>query len=333
LNDLETRASNLAVASGSTIKDFSSEYSQLESRLDDIKKILGVEFDDKALKSLNAQLIQIENHLEFKKAKKLEYAQIEEWVKENEESKTHLANSHSNYTTLKESLDSLRQRTIELIESNKEGATNSIQRAGITSDQASDTLERATETYDSELKPLVEKLQEKLDGYKQNFEQKKTQLGEYYAHLSQNLTSALGGVSGLNLAVCGGVTNENTKCSAECGGSDCGGKCGTKLGKCNGLVDSYWKVVEARDQFLKSYDEQEVAFKRILTKLHRSNTKIGATNAEIERLLQETKKSLETVDNEKLKVKNLIAKVEQFSLSNSEKPKEIKSVSDKYKYL
>ncbi len=44
LEGLETRASNLAVASGSTIKDFTGEYDQLEGRLLDIKKILGVDF-------------------------------------------------------------------------------------------------------------------------------------------------------------------------------------------------------------------------------------------------------------------------------------------------
>lgn len=315
------------MASGSTIKDFSAEYNQLEYRLDDIKKILGVEYEDKALKSLSAQLTQIENHLEFKKAKKAEYAQIQEWVNQNEEIRSDLANSNSNYTSLKDNLDTLRQRTIELIESNKDGATNSIEKAASTSDQASNTLEQASAVYESELKPLIQRLQEKLDGYKENFEEKKSQLGDYYAHLSQNLTSALGSVSGLNLAVCGGLTNEETKCSEQCGGSDCEGKCGTKLGQCNGLVDTYWKVVEAREEFLKLYDEQENAFKRILTKLHRSNTRIGATNAEIERLLHETNKSLEVVNDEKQKVNDLISKVEEFSQSNSEKPKEIESVS------
>jgi len=44
LEGLEVKASNLVIASGSTIKDFSSEYFQLENRLTDIKKILGVDF-------------------------------------------------------------------------------------------------------------------------------------------------------------------------------------------------------------------------------------------------------------------------------------------------
>lgn len=321
------------MASGSTIKDFSTEYNQLESRLDDIKKILGVDYDDKELKSLSAKLTQIENHLEFKKAKKAEYAQIQDWVNENEEIRNDLINSNSNYTTLKENLDTLRQRTIELIESNKEGATNSIEKAGSMSDQASNTMEQASSVYESELKPLIKRLEEKLNGYQENFEEKKSQLGDYYTHLSQNLTSALGGVSGLNLAVCGAVTNEESKCSEQCGGSDCEGKCGTKLGECNGLVDTYWKVVAAREDFLKLYDEQENAFKRILSKLHRSNTRIGATNAEIERLLHETNKSLEAVNGEKQKVNDLIGKVEEFSQSNSEKPKEIESVSVKYKKI
>ncbi len=57
---LEEKASNLAVASGSTIKDFTAEYNQLETRLTDIKKIFGLNFNDKQLKSLSDQIANVQ---------------------------------------------------------------------------------------------------------------------------------------------------------------------------------------------------------------------------------------------------------------------------------
>ena len=57
LENLEERASNIAVASGSTITDFTSEYSLLESRLNDIKQIIPLNFTDRQLKALT-ELVQ-----------------------------------------------------------------------------------------------------------------------------------------------------------------------------------------------------------------------------------------------------------------------------------
>ena len=107
----------------------------------------------------------------------------------------------------------------------------------------SGSFQIASDSYENDLKPLIERLQQKIDGYNQVFSNKKAELREYYTTLSQNLTNALGGVSNLNQAVCGAITNELEKCSPVCGGSGCDGKCGTNSSQCSGLIDSYWKVV------------------------------------------------------------------------------------------
>jgi hypothetical protein len=60
LDSLEEKASNLAVGSGSAIKDFTLEYNKLEEKINDIKKILGLNFNDKKIKTLNDQLVYIQ---------------------------------------------------------------------------------------------------------------------------------------------------------------------------------------------------------------------------------------------------------------------------------
>lgn len=50
---LEDKASNLAVGSGSSVKDFTAEYAHLEDKLSDIRKIIPLNFTDRQLKSLN----------------------------------------------------------------------------------------------------------------------------------------------------------------------------------------------------------------------------------------------------------------------------------------
>jgi hypothetical protein len=60
LEGLEEKASNLAVGSGSSIQDFSSEYTQLEEKLNDLKKILSLNFTDRQLKTLSEKIQNIE---------------------------------------------------------------------------------------------------------------------------------------------------------------------------------------------------------------------------------------------------------------------------------
>ncbi len=60
MEGLEEKASNLAVGSGSSIQDFSSEYTQLEEKLNDLKKILSLNFTDRQLKTLSEKIQNIE---------------------------------------------------------------------------------------------------------------------------------------------------------------------------------------------------------------------------------------------------------------------------------
>ncbi len=60
LESLENKASNLAVGVGSTVKDFSVEYAQLDERLSDVKKILAMNFTDRQIKILSELIQNIE---------------------------------------------------------------------------------------------------------------------------------------------------------------------------------------------------------------------------------------------------------------------------------
>lgn len=60
MENLEEKASNLAVASGSTVKDFTHEYNVLLEKLQDIKKILSLNQTDRQIKSLNDILTNME---------------------------------------------------------------------------------------------------------------------------------------------------------------------------------------------------------------------------------------------------------------------------------
>lgn len=59
LDKLEEDASNLAVASGSSVKDFTSEYALLEDKLNDIRKIIPLNYTDRQLKMLNDLMTSI----------------------------------------------------------------------------------------------------------------------------------------------------------------------------------------------------------------------------------------------------------------------------------
>jgi hypothetical protein len=50
----------LAVGVGSTVKDFSVEYAQLDERLSDVKKILAMNFTDRQIKILSELIQNIE---------------------------------------------------------------------------------------------------------------------------------------------------------------------------------------------------------------------------------------------------------------------------------
>ncbi len=281
---------------------------------------------DKELSSLSARLAVIENHLEFKKAKKAEYAQISVWVKENSEIRDDLTMSMSNCSSLSEKIDSLREKTVGLAESSKQGAIDSIQRAATMSDSASVTLEAANKLVASDLKTLGKLLSQRINAYNEEFEGKNKILNEYYGILAQNLTDALGGVAGMNLVVCGEATNEVDVCGPVCGGAGCEGKCGTNVSACGGVMDAYWKVVNARKEFDDLYKKQESGFKKILTKLHGASVRLDGANKDVESLLKTTNTTLQNLNSKKNDVDVLIEKLVVFAENNEQKPKKISSV-------
>lgn len=129
-------------------------------------------------------------------------------------------------------------------------------------------MESVESKLDSELKPVLNTLKQKLDLSKENFEQSDKILKDYFNSVMQNLTDSMNGVFNLNEAVCGDATTDDQRCSAKCGGSQCDGKCGTNTTMCSGLVDSYWQLAQIRDNFDDLYSKQEMIFKRILTKVY-----------------------------------------------------------------
>jgi len=268
----------------------------------------------------------IENHLEFKKAKRAEYAQISEWASENADIREDLTMSMSNCTSLSERIGELREKTLELSESSRQGAVASAQNSAAVSNAASANFEIADKLAKGEMALLGEQLEERIKAYKEQFEARNKRLNEYYVSVSVNLTDALGGVAGVNLAVCGAVTNEVDVCAGVCGGAGCEGKCGSNGSECGGLMEAYRGAVAARREFAELYEKQEAEFKRVLTKVHVASTRLGAVNGDVENLLKTTTGSLQSLRVERAKVDGLIGKMKAFADGNDEKPKQISSV-------
>ncbi len=60
MESLEVKASNLAVGSGSGLQDYSAEYTQLEERLNDVKKAIKNNLTDATLRSINERIKNLE---------------------------------------------------------------------------------------------------------------------------------------------------------------------------------------------------------------------------------------------------------------------------------
>ena len=60
LDQLQQKISNVAVATGTSIDDFATEYMKLEAKLKDLKQILEAKETDPDIKKLNDTLIHIE---------------------------------------------------------------------------------------------------------------------------------------------------------------------------------------------------------------------------------------------------------------------------------
>ncbi|CAF0857038.1 unnamed protein product [Brachionus calyciflorus] len=326
LENLEERASNIAVASGSTITDFTSEYSLLESRLNDIKQIIPLNFTDRQLKALTELVQNINKQLELKKKSREKYYDIEKWSEDNLQ--THLDSSRSKYFEVQKSTEDHFQQVMNLKESNEIGAEDSINKASIKSQEAANLMINLDKSLDNDLKPALDSLRQKIENSKENFEKSDSLLKDYLESVENNLTDALSGVFGLNQAVCGELTSEVNKCSTKCGGALCDGKCGTNTSSCSGLSDSYNALVNLRHNFDDLYAKQETSLKKILTKLRNSSNLLNNSNKEILQLISFANKSLEEVNSNHVDLSNLIETIDNFIKSNADKPAKIEQNID-----
>lgn len=244
----------------------------------------------------------------------------------NEETKK-LETAKSNYQQYKIDITELNRQIMELRESQQVGAIESIQKAAHDSDEASKIVESVEIRIEAELKPLVTTLKQKLNESMETFENADKRLNEYFIRIQANLSSVFESVSSLNGAVCGAETSMEEKCSAICGGAGCDGKCGTNTSSCSGLQDTYYNLLAVKKTFDEIYGKQELTFKRILTKLKNSSNILINSNRDVNTLLEYANKSLNSINNKKNDINDLVQKIESFIQNNKEKPSKIESVN------
>lgn len=204
--------------------------------------------------------------MDSKKKSSEKYYDIEKWNLENPE--TLLKSEREKYLKVKKDTEDLTQQAMDLKESHENGAIDSINRASKMSNEASTLMDSVEAKVNSELKPLINSLKQKLELSKESFEKSDKQLEEFFDGIHKNLSNSLNGIFNLNQAVCGEITSEKEKCSQQCGGALCDGKCGTNTSSCTGLADSYHNLLNIRNKFDELYANHEMTFKKILTKVN-----------------------------------------------------------------
>lgn len=259
-----------------------------------------------------------------KKEARKKYFDVENWDIGNRTQQ--LDDVKQTYTEVKKKTDDLTQRAMDLKESHESGAIDSINRASKVSEEASVLIDSVESKLNAELKPVLSALKQKLDSSKESFDKSDKELKDYYKSVMTNLTNAMNDVSFLNEAVCGEQTSDSNRCSAKCGGVVCDGKCGTNSSSCSGLADSYYKVINARQNFEELYNKQEQVFKRILTKLRNSSNLLNNANKDVNQLMEYTNKSLQSINMKQKDLMGLVKTIENFTNFNSEKSKNIETV-------
>jgi hypothetical protein len=230
----------------------------------------------------------------------------------------------SQYSNLKKNTEDLTQRAIALKESHPNGAIDSINGANRLSQDTDYSIQNLENNFENNLKPLVEQLQQRLDNSKETFETSDSKLKNHFDSIEKDLKNSLESIDSLNGAVCGGQTTFINQCHNKCGGAGCS-NCGTNTSECSGLVDSYWNVVNLRNSFNELYSKQESIFKKILTKLRVSSSKLTNSNREVKELLKFANESLHSINEKKSSMESLIATVLNFTTDNEKKPDNIKS--------
>lgn len=203
--------------------------------------------------------------MESKKKSREKFYDIEKWTQDNPETKLNTMKEKFSGITLE--TDELTKTAMDLKESHEQGAIDSINKANKISHEASQLLDTVDSKLNTEFKPILDKLQQKLDSSKDKLEKSDAELDEYFESILANLTMSSSGIFGLNQAVCGDVTSETQKCSDKCGGALCDGKCGSNSSSCSSLMDSFNSLVNSRKKFEDLFGAHELVFKRILTKV------------------------------------------------------------------
>lgn len=178
-----------------------------------------------------------------------------------------LESIQSRFDGIKQSAEEHFEEALKLKESNEVGALDSLNKALLMTDKAMDSIKNTELKLDTELKPILDSLKEKLENSKENFERSDTMLKNYLTSVASNLSDAMNSVAELNQAVCGELTSDGQRCSAKCGGAVCDGKCGSNFSSCPGLADSYNNLKNLKNNFEQLYSKQETSLKKILTKV------------------------------------------------------------------
>lgn len=131
-----------------------------------------------------------------KKESRNNYFHIEHWNIANQSQQ--LDGVKDSYSRVKKETEKLTQQAMNLKESFKTGAIDSINKAASVSDEASLLIESLESKIDAELKPILKALEQKIETSKENFELTDNALKNYYSSVMTNLTKAMSDISFLN---------------------------------------------------------------------------------------------------------------------------------------
>ncbi len=163
LDELEDKASNLAVAASSTVKDFMPQYAAIEDKLNDIKKIMASNgFTDRQLKLIADSVASIEKQIAQKKESKKKFYNIEAWTEDNPAMQ--LERARDEYVSHKMEADELKKEVLRIKESTSGGAIESILDSDKATNQASKTIDKTKDKVNKDFASLVDHIDRFLTG-------------------------------------------------------------------------------------------------------------------------------------------------------------------------
>lgn len=137
--------------------------------------------------------------MDGKKKSREKYYDIEKWTQENPQN--HLDDSRASFKAIQEETESLTQQAMDLKESHETGAIDSINKASRQSSEAQYQLDSVDSKLNSEFRPILNKLKQKIDVSKEKLQKTDDLLKTYFGNIMNNLTVSENGIFGLNEAV------------------------------------------------------------------------------------------------------------------------------------